>query len=193
VRKERRISVEEREASRFLLRINKSLISTSLGYGIHGEESYGRNAVVWTPKNFIDDGHMVDEIRMFIGDDGKKEISCASVMALKITDSRVRFHSVTLATCLILSGEGRMVLDNEVIAVGAGDMILLPPGVQYGTASDDPRAPVIALITFTPGLAPETEPEHRDEELLSITASQRIRELTEMSVSKQGEYAKKKN
>ena len=41
----------------------------------------------------------------------------------------------------------------------------------------DPKFPIRAMLTFTPGLAPAEEPEFRDEEVVHMRASERLREI----------------
>ena len=181
------LSPEEREALRLALNQSKSLTAVSLGYGLRGQEGFSQNAVAArVPQSLADaevsvcgvKGFMVDQLQEFVlPGSGTKQIRCASIAALEITDSPVHFHSATLEVYAILSGEGKMVLDDKIIDVRAGDVILLPPGVQHGVMSNS-DVPVKVLMTFTPGLAPKSEPEHRDEQIITDTTSERIRELT---------------
>jgi mannose-6-phosphate isomerase-like protein (cupin superfamily) len=178
-----------REAMRVALNGSKLLTARSFGYGLRGQDGFGQNAVVARiPQSLADaelsvcgvKGFMADELREFnLPGRGTKKIRCATIAVLEITDSPVHIHSLTLEVYAILSGEGQMVLDDRVINIKVGDVILLPPGVQHGVMSHSFHIPVKVLMTFTPGLAPKTELEHRDEQIVADLTSQRIRELTE--------------
>jgi mannose-6-phosphate isomerase-like protein (cupin superfamily) len=123
-------------------------------------------------------GFLIDEIREFEDDNGKKyRIPCASVAALDITDSPVHVHGETTETYLILAGSGKMVLDHRVCDVKKGHLILIAPGVQHGLVSDDHNHPVKVLMTFHPGLAPLEMPDFRDEKIVCESASCRITEI----------------
>jgi mannose-6-phosphate isomerase-like protein (cupin superfamily) len=127
-------------------------------------------------------GFLVDEIREFEDEEGKiHRVLCASVAALDITDSPVHVHGETIETYLILAGSGRMVLDRRVCDVKPGHIILVPPGVQHGLASDDPDCPLKVLMTFHPGLAPVEMPAFRDEKIVYPNASLRAVEITQES------------
>jgi quercetin dioxygenase-like cupin family protein len=65
----------------------------------------------------------------------------------------------------------------RIVPVKEGSVILLPPGQAHGVVSDDPETPVKALLTFSPGLAPVSQPEFRDEAILHARTSERIEEL----------------
>lgn len=163
-------------------------LALPLGYGLRGQENFGHEAVV----SFMSDnlkgaessvcgvkGFMVDELRQFFGPGKvKREIRCASVAMLEITDSPVHFHLCTLEMYAILSGEGKMVLDGKIVDVKTGNVILIPPGVHHGLLAKDPNAPVRVLMTFTPGLAPKDEPIYRDEYIVSDATSQHIKNMT---------------
>ena len=127
-------------------------------------------------------GFLIDEIREFEDEKGKKHrVSCASVAALDITDSPVHVHGQTIETYLILAGSGKMVLDRRIYDVKPGHIILIPPGVQHGLASDDLKCPMKVLMTFHPGLAPIEMPAFRDEKIVHARASRRIVEITQES------------
>lgn len=124
-------------------------------------------------------GFLVDERRVFCDENGcEVEVACAKVAALDIDDSPVHVHGETLETYHILSGTGRMVLDQQVVPVQAGSLIVIPPGVVHGLASDRPGQPLRVLMSFTPGLAPVAEQRFRDERIVHARASGRIAELT---------------
>ena len=69
----------------------------------------------------------------------------------------------------------------RVCDVKAGHIILVPPGVQHGLASDDPDCPLKVLMTFHPGLAPVEMPAFRDEKIVYPNASLRAVEITQES------------
>jgi mannose-6-phosphate isomerase-like protein (cupin superfamily) len=123
-------------------------------------------------------GFLVDERRVFRDETGAEvEVACAKVAALDIDDSPVHVHGETLETYQILAGSGRMVLDQRVVPVRAGSLVVIPPGVEHGLASDVPGQPLRVLMTFTPGLAPVAEQRFRDERILHPRASARIAAL----------------
>jgi mannose-6-phosphate isomerase-like protein (cupin superfamily) len=127
-------------------------------------------------------GFLIDEIREFEDEKGKTHrISCASVAALDITDSPVHVHGETIETYLIFAGSGKMVLDRRICDVKPGHIILVPPGVQHGLASDDLKCPLKVLMTFHPGLAPVGMPAFRDEKIVYANASRRIVEIARES------------
>lgn len=125
---------------------------------------------------------LIDEIREFTDADGKPvQIRCASSAVLEMTDAPVHLHAATVEYYVILSGSGKMVLgqggSERVVSVREGSVVLLPPGQSHGIASDDPDVPVRALLTFSPGLAPVSQPDFRDEAIIYPRTSERIKEL----------------
>ena len=125
---------------------------------------------------------LIDEIREFTDSAGKPvQIRCASSAILEMTDAPVHMHAETTEYYIILEGSGRMVLgsgdDERVVEVQKGSVVLLQPGQPHGIVSDDPEEPVKALLTFSPGLAPVSEPDYRDEAILYARTSERIRQL----------------
>jgi len=124
-------------------------------------------------------GFLIDEERCFRADDGSQiTVACAKVAALDIVDSPVHVHGETLESYQILAGQGRMVLGEEVVAVQPGSFVLIPPGTEHGLASDNPERPLRVLMTFTPGLAPVSAAEWRDERICYERASERIAHLS---------------
>ena len=87
-----------------------------------------------------------------------------------MTDASIHLHASTLEYYVILAGSGKMVLgqgeSERVVPFREGSVILLPPGQAHGIVSDDPAKPIQALLTFTPGLAPVSQPDYRDEQIL---------------------------
>jgi len=77
---------------------------------------------------------------------------------------------------LFILGSGE---EEHVVDVQQGSVILLPAGQPHGIVSDDPDVPIRALLTFTPGLAPKDKPEFRDEKIIHLRTSDRLRELLE--------------
>jgi mannose-6-phosphate isomerase-like protein (cupin superfamily) len=128
---------------------------------------------------------LIDEIREFTDPEGQPvRVRCASSAILEMTDAPIHLHASTLEYYVILSGSGKMVLgqgDSEVILpVKEGSVVLLPPGQPHGIASDDPAVPVKALLTFTPGLAPVSQPDFRDEAIIHARTSERIKEIEQL-------------
>ncbi|MGZ8734270.1 MAG: cupin domain-containing protein, partial [Acidimicrobiia bacterium] len=50
---------------------------------------------------------------------------------MRISDSRKHFHAATTEYYFVVSGRGEMELDDETVAIEAGDMIQVPPGVRH--------------------------------------------------------------
>ena len=120
---------------------------------------------------------LIDERRSFPSPDGGMvEVDCAKVADLDIVDSPVHVHGETLETYHVLSGQGKMVMGEEIVAVQAGSMVLIPPGVPHGLCSDS-EEPLRVVMTFTPGLASVQDEAYRDEKILFEAASQRIAAL----------------
>jgi mannose-6-phosphate isomerase-like protein (cupin superfamily) len=179
---------DERTALKEQLRVKSSAQqSRSLGYLVRSQPM-GNGAVVTQVPTSLENadvsvcgvkGFMVDERREFTKSDGATEVvDCAHIASLDITDSPVHVHGVTHEIYEILNGEGQMVLDDQVVDVQSGSVVVLPPGVVHGLASKDPQVPVRVLLHFSPGLAPKSKPEFRDEEILFDRTTQRIAELT---------------
>lgn len=127
---------------------------------------------------------LIEELRQFKSPAGEtKEVRCATVAVLEMSDSPVHVHASTLEYYIVLSGQGKFILgagdDEHVVDVKKGSVVLLPPGQPHGIVADDPDVPVRALLTFTPGIAPKDEPEFRDEEVIHARASDRLREIQE--------------
>lgn len=128
---------------------------------------------------------LIDEIREFSDSEGKPvQVRCASSAILEMTDAPIHKHAATLEYYIVLSGSGKMVLgqgeSERVVAVEEGSVILLPPGQAHGIASDDPKMPIKALLTFSPGLAPVSQPDYRDEEIIYPRTSERIQLLEQL-------------
>lgn len=119
-------------------------------------------------------GFLVDERREFTRKDKTREtVDCARVAALDIVDSPVHAHGETVETYHILKGRGQMVLGDEVVEVHEGKLILIPPGVPHGLCACNEN-PVRVLMTFSPGLAPVTWPEFRDEKILHASTRETL-------------------
>ena len=125
---------------------------------------------------------LMDEVREFTDAEGKPiQIRCSSSAVLEMTDAPIHLHAATLEYYIVLSGKGRMVLGSgeheRIERVQEGSVVLIQPGQAHGIASDDPNVPIKALLTFTPGLAPVSEPDYRDEQIIHARTSVRLREL----------------
>lgn len=177
----------ERVALRKELGGTKCLTAVSLGYGLRGQDNFGGEAVIaQLPESLADanisvcgaKGFLVDEMRSFkTAEGGTEAIRCAVVAALEIVDSPVHVHSMTLEVYLILAGEGLMILNDRVINVNPGKLIVIPPGVHHGLVSNFPDNPVKVLLTSSPGLAPKDFPSHRDEQIIADKTSIAISKL----------------
>jgi mannose-6-phosphate isomerase-like protein (cupin superfamily) len=163
------------------------VISSSLGFQERDGADPAGAVVVRIPSTGLDGAEdsvcglkafLVDEVRAFERPDGARDtIACAKVAALDIVDSPVHVHGETVETYHILAGSGRMVLGDRVVALSAGNMVVIPPGVPHGLCADDPDQPVRVVMTFSPGLAPIQHQEWRDERICAPAASARIAQL----------------
>lgn len=125
---------------------------------------------------------LVEQTRRFDLPDGETQlIRCASVAVLEMTDSPIHVHQSTLEHYMVLSGVGQFVLgqgqQERVVEVQPGSVVLIPPGQPHGIVSSDPTVPIKALLTFTPGLASKDQPNFRDEEIIHLRTSERLRQL----------------
>jgi len=109
---------------------------------------------------------LVYERRVFNSGPEEKHVDCSKVAVLDIVDSPVHVHGQTVETYHVISGSGVMVLGEETIPVSANNYILIPPGVPHGMKSADGKA-VRVLMTFSPGLAPLSSQEYRDEKIIA--------------------------
>ncbi len=181
------LTAAERAALEKSLAGEKFLTALSIGFGLRGSEAYGEKAVLARiPQGPSEKemsvcglkGFLIDEVRFFPGPENEQRmIRCAAVAILDITDSPVHVHSVTTEIYIIWKGEGTMILDDQTFEVSTGNVILIPPGVRHGLTSKDPLVPVEVLLTFSPGLAPKTEPNYRDEKIIYASATERLRQL----------------
>ena len=189
------LSDAEREQLKQSLQ-TRSLDAKHLGYWLSGAQAVATNCVVaQLPENALAASGdvsvcgvktmLIEELREFSTPTGNREIRCASVAVLEMTDSPVHVHASTLEHYIVLSGTGKLILgagaDERAVDVQQGSVILIPPGQPHGIVSNDPKVPVRAILTFTPGLAPKEEPEFRDEEVVHSRASNRLREIQERS------------
>ena len=162
-----------------------------VGFALRGSEEVGSECLVAempdTPAGDVSccgaKDFLIDEIREFIDSDGRPvEVRCASSAILEMTDAPVHKHAATLEYYVVLSGSGKMVLgqgaSERVVAVREGSVILLPPGQAHGIVSDSPEVPVKALLTFSPGLAPVSQPDFRDEAIIYPRTSERMKQIT---------------
>lgn len=159
--------------------------SRSLGFLRRNEELAAGAVVVEVPEAMPDatrsvcgmKAFLVDERRVFQRAEGGEEtVDCAKVALLHIADSPVHRHAVTLETYQVLAGEGWMVLDDAVVPVRAGSLVVIPPGTAHGLSGAGGTS-LRVLMTFTPGLAPLAAEAWRDEEILWPSARERIAAL----------------
>lgn len=160
-------------------------ISESLGFLPRGGELQAGAASACIPQSLSGEqsvcglkAFLIDERRRFHLDGGVMEVDCAKVAALDISDSPVHVHGETLETYHVLAGEGRMLLGDEVLRVGPGSIMVIPPGTRHGLVADRAEAPLRVVMTFTPGLAPIQHQELRDERILAPAASAVIASLS---------------
>ncbi len=159
--------------------------SRSLGFCVRGQDPADGAVLAQIPDSLADaaqsvcgvKGFMVDEIREFdVENSDPVRVACAAVAALEIIDSPVHMHGETQETYTVLRGRGKMVLDDRVVAVSENSVVVLPPGVAHGLASDSDE-PLKVLMTFSPGLAPKEQPDFRDEKIIHASSRERIKEL----------------
>lgn len=162
-----------------------------LGFALRGADTFSDRGLVaqipGTPAGELSvcglKDFLIDELRRFQKEDGTPaEVRCAAAAVLEMTDSPVHVHAATLEYYVVLAGSGKMVLgsgaDERIAEVAEGSVIILPPGQPHGICSSDPAVPLRALLTFTPGLAPKSQPEFRDEKILFARTSERVEQLT---------------
>lgn len=159
--------------------------SRTIGFCIRGQDLEPGGVVADIPGTLDDaeisvcgvKGFMIDEVREFDVEGGEPvRVHCASVAALEITDSPVHKHGETQETYTILKGRGKMVLDDRVVELREQSVVVLPPGVEHGLASDSDQ-PMKVLMTFTPGMAPKQQLAFRDEKIIYPSSRERIDEL----------------
>jgi mannose-6-phosphate isomerase-like protein (cupin superfamily) len=168
----------------------KTLQARRVGFALRGSDQVGSNCLATempdSPAGEVSccgaKDFLIDEIREFTDANGQAvQVRCASSAVLEMTDAPVHRHAVTLEYYIVLSGSGKMVLgqgeSERIVPVTEGSVIVLPPGQAHGIASDDPEVPIKALLTFSPGLAPVSQPDFRDEEILHPRSSERIQAL----------------
>lgn len=168
----------------------QALAARRIGFALRGSDAVTAQCLVakipGTPDGELSccgsKDFLIDEIREFTDRNGLPvTVRCASSAFLEMTDAPIHLHASTLEYYIILSGSGRMVLgqgeSEKIIAVQQGSVVLLPPGQAHGIVSDDPAVPVRALLTFSPGLAPVSQPEYRDEAIIHARTSARIKAI----------------
>lgn len=168
----------------------KVIDARSLGFGIRGQQ-YGKSAVVAQVPQSLDGadvsvcgvkGFMIDEHREFQTENGSTiVIPCAVVAMLEMTDAPVHVHAATQEQYIVLEGNGKMVLgeggSERIFRVGPGSIVFLPPGEPHGIVSVGGK-PIKAVLIFTPGLAPKSHPQFRDEKIIHERTSERLKQLT---------------
>jgi len=80
---------------------------------------------------------------------------------MRISDSRKHFHAETTEYYFVVRGRGEMELGDETVAIEAGDMITVPPGVRHTsrpTTDDD----LEILIIVRPPSGADAHEEHFD-------------------------------
>ncbi|MGZ8752835.1 MAG: cupin domain-containing protein [Acidimicrobiia bacterium] len=80
---------------------------------------------------------------------------------MRISDSRKHFHAKTTEYYFVVSGRGEMELGDETVAIEAGDMIMVPPGVRH-TSRPTTDADLEILIVVRPPSGAEAHEEHYD-------------------------------
>jgi len=68
-----------------------------------------------------------------------------------VTATGPHHHLISTEVFFVLDGRLQLLLDDEIVTAGPGDLIVVPPGVvhAYGAALD---SDVDVLVLFTPGL-----------------------------------------
>lgn len=67
---------------------------------------------------------------------------------VKISDAKKHYHKQTTEYYFVLEGKGKIELDDEVIDVGEGDLVVIKPGVKH-RAFGDIKALIISVPPFT--------------------------------------------
>jgi mannose-6-phosphate isomerase-like protein (cupin superfamily) len=80
---------------------------------------------------------------------------------MRISDSRKHFHARTTEYYFVVAGSGEMELGDERIAIEAGDMITVPPGVRH-TSRPTTDADLEILIVVRPPDGADIHEEHYD-------------------------------
>jgi mannose-6-phosphate isomerase-like protein (cupin superfamily) len=80
---------------------------------------------------------------------------------MRISDSRKHFHARTTEYYFVVAGSGEMELGDETIAIEAGDMITVPPGVRH-TSRPTTDADLEILIVVRPPDGADIHEEHYD-------------------------------
>lgn len=80
---------------------------------------------------------------------------------MRISDSRKHFHAETTEYYFVVAGRGEMELGDETVAIEAGDMITVPPGVRHTSRPTTGEDLEILIIVRPPTGADEHE-EHFD-------------------------------
>lgn len=191
VNKDRKYELSNQERDQLSAAMSSRVLEARrVGFSLRGSDEVGFGCVVaempGSPAGEVSccgaKDFLVDEIREFKDAQGQVvQVRCASSAILEMVDAPVHKHAATLEYYIVLSGRGKMVLgqgeSERVVSVQEGSVILLPPGQAHGIASDDPEVPIKALLTFSPGLAPISQPDFRDEEIVYARTSERIKKL----------------
>jgi mannose-6-phosphate isomerase-like protein (cupin superfamily) len=77
---------------------------------------------------------------------------------MRIHDSRRHYHRKTIEYYYVVSGTGEMELDDDTVAIAAGDMIVVPTGVWHTTRPTTDEELHILICALPQG----TEPGEQD-------------------------------
>jgi uncharacterized RmlC-like cupin family protein len=66
-------------------------------------------------------------------------------------NAKPHFHELSWEVFVILSGSLQLLLDEEVVTVGGGGLVAVPPGVVHAFGAT-PEADVQAVVFVTPGV-----------------------------------------
>ena len=78
---------------------------------------------------------------------------------LRIGDSRKHVHRRTTEYYYVTAGAGEMELDDEVVPIAAGDLIVVPPGVWH-TSRPAPGGQLDVLLVVLPPSDDQGRPDH---------------------------------
>jgi mannose-6-phosphate isomerase-like protein (cupin superfamily) len=73
---------------------------------------------------------------------------------MRIHDSRKHYHRKILEYYFVAEGDGEMELDNEVVRIGKGDMIVVPPGTWHTSRPTGDGELHILICAIPEGLEP---------------------------------------
>jgi len=100
-----------------------------------------------------ENGEMIEEIwGSAVG--GTKAHSIAKITLPKGKSSLKHYHPIVEETYFLLSGKGRMILDNKEHLISAGDSVLVQPNVVHQIFNDEEEH-LVFIATCSPSWTPD--------------------------------------